>query len=235
MSLMRTLTVGLVGPSATGKSALADALSKLLPSTIALAVVSADAHYRPLHHCPAFRPDEIRWHSGSMPDAFRERGAADLNHPAAVDWEACARALDAVIDEARGTTDVDRTTVVLVEGLLLLANDPGANALRGRVTAWALLADDPHDAACQRELWTRKWTRSGHLGKLSYRDRGVSEEDYEAYWRDYVAPSWALHGLGRAADAAPGAIQLDCLQPVHENARRLVDELILPNIGASAP
>ena len=69
---MRTLTVGLVGPSAAGKSALADALSKLLPSTIALAVVSADAHYRPLHHCPICT-HEIRWHSGSMPDAFRER------------------------------------------------------------------------------------------------------------------------------------------------------------------
>ena len=39
--------------------------------------------------------------------------------------------------------------------------------------------------------------RRRHLGKKSYLERGVSEEQYKVYWDSYVQPSWITHGLDR--------------------------------------
>ena len=61
--------------------------------------------------------------------------------------------------------------------------------------------DDP---AKQEVLWRRKWTRSGHLGKKSYKERGVTADEYAAYW-GYVSARWREHGLDRV-EAVSGRI-----------------------------
>ena len=182
-----------------------------------LKVVTCDDHYLPLERCPRFGlASEIRWPGGAVPEAFAARGDADLNHPASVDWGGVARAIDAAVDEAAAADAADGgTTLVVLEGLLLLGE--GAEAARRRVARWVVLDDKPDDAAAQEALWRRKWQRSGHLGKKSYRERGVSAEAYAAYWRDYVAARWHEHGLARVAalgaecGGAPMVERLDCV------------------------
>ena len=48
-----------------------------------------------------------------MPDAFRERGNADLNHPDSVGWAACADAVDAAVEKI---VDAGGGGVVVVGG-----------------------------------------------------------------------------------------------------------------------
>ena len=186
-----------------------------------LKVVTCDDHYLPLERCPRFGlAREIRWPGGggAVPEAFAARGDADLNHPASVDWGAVARAVDAAVDEAAAADAADGgATLVVLEGLLLLGE--GAEVARRRVAQWVVLDDNPGDAAAQEVLWRRKWQRSGHLGKKSYRERGVSAEAYAAYWRDYVAARWHEHGLARVAalgaecGGAPAVARLECVGP----------------------
>ena len=68
-----------------------------------------------------------------------------------------------------------------------------------------LLDDGYDDPAKQEVLWRRKWTRSGHLGKKSYEERGVTADAYAAYWGDYVSARWKEHGLDRV-EAVAGRI-----------------------------
>ena len=186
--------LGLVGCSASGKSTLCAELS-------AAAVVAADDFYLPRDACPRFDlAADIRWPAG-VPDAFQERGNADLNHPDSVDWAACADAVDAAVDKV---VDAGGAGVVVVEGLLLLG--AGAERVRDRCAQLVLLDDGYDDPAKQKVLWRRKWTRSGHLGKKSYEERGVTAEEYAAYWGDYVSAAWKEHGLDRVEAAG---------QPVH--------------------
>ncbi len=183
--------VGLVGCSASGKSTLCAEL----PRDAAAAVVAADDFYKPRDACPRFDlAADIRW-PGGVPDAFRERGNADLNHPDSVDWAACADAVDASVE---AVVDAGGGGVVIVEGLLLLG--AGAERVRDRCAQLVLLDDGYDDPAKQEVLWRRKWTRSGHLGKTSYQQRGVTADEYEAYW-GYVAARWKEHGLDRVEAA----------------------------------
>jgi hypothetical protein len=207
--------VGLVGCSASGKSTLCAAL----PANCADAVVACDDAYRPLADCPTFDlAEDVAWPGGEPPPAFEARGNADLNHPASVDWEAVEAKIDAAVDAiVDGRRDgEERAGVVLVDGLLLLGE--GADRVRSRCAEIVLLDDAHDDEATQRDLARRKWRRGGHLGKKSYEDRGVSEDAYWAYWRDYVAPRWKAHGLDRAPQ---DATVLDCRAPVAESAAAL--------------
>ena len=137
----------------------------------------------------------VRWPSGEVPAAFRSRGGADLNHPDSVDWTACADAVDAAVD---AVVDSGGGGFVIMEGLLLLG--AGAERVRDRCAQLALLDDGYDDPAKQEVLWRRKWTRSGHLGKESYKARGVTADEYEAYW-GYVSARWKEHGLDRVEAA----------------------------------
>ena len=181
--------LGLVGCSASGKSTLCAELP-------AAAVIAADDFYLPRDACPRFDlAADIRW-PGGVPDAFQARGNADLNHPDSVDWAACAEAVDAAVEKI---VDAGGGGVVIVEGLLLLG--AGAERVRDRCAQLVLLDDGYDDPAKQEVLWRRKWTRTGHLGKDSYKARGVTAEEYAAYWGDYVSAAWKEHGLDRVEAA----------------------------------
>ena len=65
---------------------------------------------------------------------------------------------------------------------------------------WVRLSASADDAS-QEVLWRRKWERGGHLGKKSYRERGVTADEYAVYWHSYVNARWHAHG-GRARVAA---------------------------------
>mmetsp|Transcript_784 Transcript_784/g.2032 ORF Transcript_784/g.2032 Transcript_784/m.2032 type:complete len:257 (-) Transcript_784:128-898(-) len=205
----RPLVVGLVGPSAAGKSHLCATMERRLGGQ--LRVLACDDHYLKPEECPRFNLAAIPFPSGSTPQAFLCRGNADMNHPGSVDWTGVARALDKLIDEC------DPSDVVVVEGLLLFGEDDGAKAVLAECERVALLQADGGDKRAQDELLRRKWTRA-HLGKKSYRERGVSLEDYQAYWDHYVWPSWVTHGESRCPT---GAVRLDCLAPAEVNVDKL--------------
>mmetsp|Transcript_85549 Transcript_85549/g.165757 ORF Transcript_85549/g.165757 Transcript_85549/m.165757 type:complete len:372 (-) Transcript_85549:306-1421(-) len=229
------LVVGLAGCSAAGKSTLVDALKLGAPCNIK--VVTCDDYYAPLDKCPTFELEALPWPRGEPPAAFKARGKADLNSPGSVVWpkvlahvhrlqleaeEALAAALKENGKGPRSSPKVlPNPTVIVVEGLLLLGKDRGAEAVRSEVDHFVLLDSRP-DAASQRELWHRKYTRS-HLGKPSYEQRGVSEEAYQVYWDAYVEPRWREHGRGRAATVCPDALRLDCHAPTNTNVKRLLD------------
>lgn len=191
--------VGLVGCSASGKSTLCAELARdAVP-----AIVAADDFYKPRDACPLFDlAADIRWPAG-VPDAFRERGNADLNHPDSIDWVSCADAVDAAVE---AVVDAGNGGIVIVEGLLLLGT--GAARVRDRCSELVLLDDGYGDPAKQETLWRRKWKRSGHLGKPSYEDRGVTADEYKAYWDDYVSARWKEHGLDRIEAAGRGVVHL---------------------------
>ena len=111
----------------------------------------------------------------------------------------CADAVDAAVE---AVVDAGGGGVVIVEGLLLLG--AGAERVRDRCAQLVLLDDGYDDPAKQEVLWRRKWTRSGHLGKESYKARGVTADEYEAYW-GYVSARWKEHGLDRV-EAVSGRI-----------------------------
>jgi hypothetical protein len=82
----------------------------------------------------------------------------------------------------------------------------------------AVLWADADNAKAQTMLWQRKYARS-HLGKRSYKDKGVTEADYGAYFASYVWPSWLTHGAARVPS---DALRIDCLLPAAEQARVLL-------------
>jgi len=182
--------LGLVGCSASGKSTLCAELP-------AAAVIAADDFYLPRDACPFVDlAAEVRWPSGELPTAFQIRGGADLNHPDSVDWAACADAVDAAVEKI---VDAGGGGVVVVEGLLLLG--AGAERVRDRCAQLVLLDDGYDDPAKQEVLWRRKWTRTGHLAKTSYQQRGVTADEFAAYWGDCVSARWKEHGLDRVEAA----------------------------------
>uniref|UniRef100_A0A7S2B8U1 NodB homology domain-containing protein n=1 Tax=Octactis speculum TaxID=3111310 RepID=A0A7S2B8U1_9STRA len=127
-----------------------------------------------------------------------------------------------------------RPRVVVVEGLLLLGDDPGAARVRAEVDHYIVL-DAGQDPESQRALWQRKYRRS-HLGKRSYLERGVTEEAYQVYWESYVEPRWRTHGSNRVGPVCssaerisggftslqPEVLRLNCLSPPTQSLRRIL-------------
>ena len=107
-----------------------------------------------------------------------------------------ADAVDAAVDKV---VDAGGAGVVVVEGLLLLGS--GAERVRDRCAQLVLLDDGYDDPAKQEVLWRRKWTRTGHLAKTSYQQRGVTADEFAAYWGDCVSARWKEHGLDRVEAA----------------------------------
>ena len=225
------LVLGLVGCSAAGKSTLCEAAASVIGGHGAqggfdrLRVVTCDDYYVPAEACPRFGlATEVRWPAGAVPSAFLARGDADMNHPDSICWPKVAAALDEAVGAAAAADAADGLrTLVVIEGLLLLG--VGAEAVRRRVSRWVALDDRPKDAVAQEAFWRRKWQRSGHLGKKSYRERGVTAAEYARYWDDYVAPRWREHGWSRlealtaeCGGVAPPVAKLDCRKQPEELA-----------------
>ena len=141
-----SIVIGLVGCSAAGKSTLVDALEKATPGC-SISVVTCDDYYRKLDLCPTFDLEGLPWPNGSVPEAFKARGNADLNVPGAVNWMGALRRIhDLQLESEEAAAEVtrkalDRKTrppsvvprVILVEGLLLLGDDETAASVRREV------------------------------------------------------------------------------------------------------
>lgn len=159
-------------------------------------VITCDDYYAPLEQCPTFDLAALPWPGdGAPPTAFLARGNADMNSPNSVRWskvlahvhrvqleveEELARVVAEKERNNRRSAPMPKPTVILVEGLLLLGDCPGAADVRSEIDHFVVAEARP-DPASQRELWLRKYKRT-HLGKPSYEQRGVSEEAYQIYW-----------------------------------------------------
>lgn len=184
--------VGLSGCTGAGKSTLAIGLQQHIPLT----VVACDDFFLPKEQCPRFDLVSLPWADGVVPSAFEKRGDADTNVPEAVDWDGVLNAVD---EAASLAAAAEVPSTVLVDGLLLFGDHPGARQVLQRCDHCAVLtaADDSAKVA----LAARKYTRA-HLGKPSYQQRGVSEAEYGVYFDHYVWPAWVTHGASRVpADA----------------------------------
>ncbi|KAL3928826.1 MAG: hypothetical protein SGPRY_002226, partial [Prymnesium sp.] len=175
-----------------------------------------DDFYLPSSQCPKVGLSSLPWPRGHIPDAFARRGCHDTNAPASLDWPLVLSTLHARVAAAEEA----RAPAVLVEGLLLFADHPGAAAVRDVCQRHVLLT--ALDSSAQQVLCHRKWSRA-HLGKRSYREQGVCEEEYRVYWDHYVWPSWIAH----SSMVPASTLCLDCLSPMHEAV-----EAILPLLSS---
>ena len=197
-TLRMALVMGLSGCTATGKTTLAKALQRSAPD---LLHVCCDDYYLPPEYCPQFDMVRLPWPGdGRVPQAFRQRGSADLNVPESVDW---LRVEEAV---KHGVNTLKRP--VLIDGALLFGNHPGSQRVLNLCDRVAVLWADDNER-CLTELRRRKWVRS-RPGRRSYRERGVSAEQYAAYFNSYVWPTWLQHGASRVP---ANSVRIDCMQP----------------------
>ena len=141
-----------------------------------------------------------------------------------MDWAACSDAVDAAVE---AVVDAGGGGVVVVEGLLLLG--AGAERVRDRCAQLVLLDDGYDDPAKQEVLWRRKWTRTGHLAKTSYQQRGVTADEFAAYWGDCVSARWKEHGLDRVEAAGRPIHRVDA----HADDRSAQVERILRALAPS--
>ena len=212
------IVCGIVGPSAAGKSSVVAALRRALGAR--LAVVACDDSYKPAARCPIVDLHALPWPLGRTPDAFARRGCADMNHPDAIEWR------DVAADVCRAGSKSDAgDRIVIVEGLLLASDHRGAARVRELCDVFVVLGVPSDDADAQEACWRRKWTRE-HLGKQSYRSRGVDADDYRCYWERYVWPRWVEHGAASMAmteiAAAPSTLQLRATDAPAQSVARLV-------------
>ena len=199
---MVVIAVG--GCTGTGKSTLCFGLQKVREVTI----VQVDEYHNPTALCPRIRLATLPWPDG-LPPSFAARGEADFNVPAAIDWQA----LHGAILRAKRSEGT-----ILIEGNLLYSQHLGALRVRSFCDAFVLLSADGRDPSVMERLWRRKWQRS-HLGKPSYRDRGVTAQEYQVYWESYVWPRWLEHG---ACCIPPVALRINSMHSAEQNCRTLL-------------
>ena len=132
-------------------------------------LVAADDFYLPKEQCPCFDLNALPWMGDTPPVAFVKRGAADMNVPGSLDWNALHTATLKAIDKASRSGEA-----VIVEGHLLLGEHSGATSLRELINWWVLLTTDDDG---EQELCRRKWSRK-HGSKNSYLERGVTLDEY---------------------------------------------------------
>jgi hypothetical protein len=189
------LVVGVTGCTCAGKSALARGLAAARPGSV---IVALDDYRIPPEGCaaagvPPLDLSALPWPSGQWPkvmSSFSEK-RWDTNVPAWIDWPSALRAIKEVKDiaKARGC----RT--VFVEGFLL-ATQPKLLAILDAVIV--LESSDGGETEMRR-----KYTRSGHLtGRSSYKEKGVSSEDFRVYWEHYVYRRYRKFAPG--AEPLPG-------------------------------
>jgi uridine kinase len=171
------LLVGIAGGSGSGKTTLARGLVDALPAGQAM-VVAHDAYYRDLAHLPL---EERSRHNFDEPAALDNQRLLDdllrLREGHAID---CPSYDFATHTRLPGTTRVDACSVILVEGILVLA----VPALR-EVFDFTVYVD-----ACESIRWSRRVQRDvGERGRtgdaVAAQFHGVTLPMHEAY----VAPS----------------------------------------------
>ena len=176
-----------------------------------LAVVACDDHFLPKEQCPHFDLTGLPWENGIVPSAFAKRGPADTNVPASVNWDGVLSEIDQVVASSQAGS-----STIIVDGLLLFGNHPGAQRVLERCDHCAVMWADGEEA--KANLRSRKYTRS-HLGKPSYQQRCVSEAEYAVYFDNYVWQAWVEHGASRIP---PDALKLDFSLTTDEQVGRLL-------------
>ena len=212
MKTSSATVVGLCGCSAVGKSTLVANVQQFAKST---AYICCDDYYLPKSDCPTFELSQLPWPSGSTPSIFSERGNHDLNSPAALDW----RRLCDDIGSLKSSSDSGATDAILVDGLLLFSSHQGARELLSLCDHTAVIWVDEEDEPTITEIFNRKFRRSNHLGKPSYSERGVTVEEYTAYFYGYVWPRWVEHGSSRVPDST---LRIDARKPIEQQVELLM-------------
>eukprot|EP00960_Hanusia_phi_P033032 750205-Hanusia_phi.AAC.3 len=187
---MAVRVVGVMGCTGTGKSCVSAELASLLEAD----VVEGDKCFLPPHECPWLDLTHI-WPKEQIPEALASK-KADTNHPDALDWVK----FDEMIASAREVAEVQRRKAVIIDSFLLQCRE----VVRRHITDVVFLDDSNMHPG---ELARRKWER-GHLGKKSYKERGVSFEDYRLYFEEYVYKRYVE--FGKPSDLSD-AIVLDCI------------------------
>lgn len=133
-----------------------------------------------------------------IPEAFAEK-TADTNVPESIDWSRFEETVSTAIERGKR----EGKSLILVENFLLCNSEALLNLLDK-----VIFLD--HRNASDNLLLQRKWERA-HLGKKSYKDRGVSLHDYELYWRCYVLQRYEDHAC--LSRLPPHTLRLDCADP----------------------
>ncbi|EKX31179.1 hypothetical protein GUITHDRAFT_122616 [Guillardia theta CCMP2712] len=194
---MAVRIVGVVGCTGTGKSCLSEELAKLLGAE----VVEGDKCFLPAHQCPRLDLTHL-WPDEGVPQALASK-REDTNHPDALDWSK----LEKEISAGRRAAEEQQRQAVIVDSFLLQCRD----IVRRHLTDIVYLDDSN---MLPGELARRKWERS-HLGKRSYKEKGVSFEEYKLYFNEYVYKRYLE--FGRPSDLTD-VIVLDCTKEPKQNA-----------------
>ena len=204
---MASLLVGIAGGSGSGKTTLAKGVAAALPPGQAV-VIPHDAYYRDLGYLP-----------------FAERSLSNFDEPAALDNDRLLEHLTALragnaiakpnydfVTHTRlaATTPVSPASVVIVEGILVLA----IPALRG-VLDFKVYVDCSESIRLARRVWR------------DCVERGRTKESVVAQYQSatlpmhalHVAPSRAWADLVVSGEAEPGRAIESCLVGIHRKLR----------------
>ena len=127
---------------------------------------------------------------------------------------------DTICEESNLSSKSGQVRVLLIESFLLLHSSVIVACLTHLVRI--NVTDE-----CWSDIARRKWERR-HLGTASYKDRGVSFEQYSTYWTHYVLKRFhecAEDDAARLNGAAAAQLVVDGTAPLESSARHVLAAL----------
>ncbi|KAJ1476369.1 hypothetical protein T484DRAFT_1965969 [Baffinella frigidus] len=194
--VLMVVVVGVVGCSGSGKSTLCTALADALGGE----VVNGDDFFLEDSHLEALDLSALPWPGEGIPAALANK-RTDTNVPSAIDWGA----FEAAVDEARSNA-IERDQELLFVDSFMLLSGAGRDGVAGKVDRFILLE---HASAPPELLLERKWGRA-RPGGASYKDRGVTEEEYKVYLDGYVLARFSALEQARFLPPGTRSITLPC-------------------------
>jgi len=226
-AFLMVVVVGVVGCSGSGKSTLCSALAEILDGDI----VTGDDFFRPDAEMEPLDLSELPWPNGAVPAALSGK-TRDNNAPSALNWCALPRissvccasnainavsvrrdAFAAAVDAAHARAEAAGRAFLFIDSFMLLSPE-GRATVAPRVGRLLYL---DHSGAPPDALLDRKWARA-RPNSRSYRERGVSREEYAVYLEGYVLARFAA--VTPSAGLPAGALALPCELPTPELVRR---------------
>jgi uridine kinase len=182
---MSLTIVGVTGCSGSGKSTICAKLSEYVDCK----VINGDEFLIPQEQCPPLDLTQLPWLAEEVPAAFAPK-RHDTNCPECVDWPAFESAVRQAIDEETQMID-GQSRILFIESFLLL-HSPFIVSILNILVRINIRDENWPD------IIRRKWERR-HLGKPSYKERGVSIEEYAVYWNHYVVQRFRKYSADDAA------------------------------------